>query len=456
MQKNEVALSSAADAIAQKLAAVLPPESITPHDQWSQRWQGHLAAAYIGDGTPLLKVSPETVQELAAVVALAHQAHWRLLIAGQGTKLGWGIPAKKIDLLLSTRNLNHLVDHAAGDMTVTAQAGMTFSALQTLLAKHNQWIPLDPVYPAQATLGGILATRDAGSLRHRYGGVRDLCLGLTFVRSDGQIAKAGGRVVKNVAGYDLMKLFAGSFGTLGVVTELTLRTYPLPERSGTVLVRGEGGADSWCKAIASFTQDLKQSTLTPTAFDIWTGQDAASEGVTLALRFQSLAESVLAQTDRVCEMARLLSLKTETISNGSDADWWAIAAASLRESNEPDAVLCQIGVLPALSVSSLVTMQQKAVQASVVLQGRIHASSGVGQLRLTGTATDCRGLVGDLRSLLEQAGDGYLSVLEAPLILKQNIEVWGYSGNALATMRKLKEQFDPQGGLNPGRFVGGL
>jgi glycolate oxidase FAD binding subunit len=442
-----VALSSAADAIAQKLAAVLPPECITPYDRWPQRWQGQLTAAYGGDAASLPKVSPQTVEELAAVVALAHQTHWKLLIAGQGTKLSWGIPAQKIDLLLSTQHLHQLVDHAAGDMTVTAQAGMTFAALQTLLAKHNQWIPLDPVYPAQATLGGILATRDAGSLRHRYGGVRDLCLGLTFVRSDGQIAKAGGRVVKNVAGYDLMKLFAGSFGTLGIVTELTLRTYPLPARSGTVLVRGDGGA------IATLAQDLKQSTLTPTAFDIWVGQDAASEGVTLTLRFQSLAESVVAQTDRVCAMAKALSLKPEAISD--DADWWAIAAASLRESQEPDRVLCQIGVLPALAVSSLATLQRKAMQASVKLQGRIHASSGVGQLRLTGTATDCRGLLGELRSVLEQS-DGYLSVLDAPLTLKHNIEVWGYSGNALAAMRKLKEKFDPQGGLNPGRFVGGL
>jgi glycolate oxidase FAD binding subunit len=442
-------LSSAADAIAQKLAAVLPPECISPYDQWPQRWQGHLTAAYIGDAAPLLKVSPQTVQELAAAVALAHQTDWKLLIAGQGTKLSWGIPAKKIDFLLSTQHLNQLVDHAAGDMTVTAQAGMTFAALQTLLAKHNQWIPLDPVYPAQATLGGILATRDAGSLRHRYGGVRDLCLGLTFVRSDGQIAKAGGRVVKNVAGYDLMKLFAGSFGTLGIVTELTLRTYPLPERSGTVLVRGDEGA------LAALAQDLKQSTLTPTAFDIWVGQDPASDALTLALRFQSLAESVLAQTDRVHEMARVLSLKAEVLSDGHDADWWAIAAAFLRESKEPDTVLCQIGVLPALAVSSLATLQQQAMQASVKLQGRIHASSGVGQLRLTGTATDCRGLLGEFRSILEQS-EGYLSVLDAPPHLKHNLEVWGYSGNALAAMRKLKEKFDPQGGLNPGRFVGGL
>jgi glycolate oxidase FAD binding subunit len=420
---------------------------MTSYEQWSPAWQHPLKAAYLGDATALQMVSPASVKELAAVVAQAHQNHQKLLIAGQGTKLGWGIPAKKIDLLLSTQNLNGLVDHAVGDMTVTVQAGMTFAALQTLLAKENQWIPLDPVYADRATVGGILATRDAGALRHRYGGVRDLCLGLTFVRSDGQIAKAGGRVVKNVAGYDLMKLFAGSFGTLGIVTEMTLRAYPLPERSGTVLVRGGEGA------IAMLTQQLRLSTLTPTAFDIWVEQD--SDDITLALRFQSLAESVLAQTERVFEIARSQSLKTEAIADGQDGEWWATAAQRLRESAGPDTVICQIGMVPNEAVSGLSIITQKAAQVGVTLQGRVHASSGVGQLRLTGTEMDCRRLLGDLRGFLNQSG-GYLSILEAPLTLKKAVEVWGYSGNALAAMRKLKERFDPQGGLNLGRFVGGL
>jgi glycolate oxidase FAD binding subunit len=426
---------------------------MTPYDQWPHAWQHHLKAAYLGDTTALQMVSPESVEELAAVVGQADQQHQKLLIAGQGTKLGWGIPAKKIDLLVSTQNLKELIDHAVGDMTVTVQAGMTFATLQTRLAQENQWIPLDPVYADCATVGGILATRDAGSLRHRYGGVRDLCLGLQFVRSDGQIAKAGGRVVKNVAGYDLMKLFAGSFGTLGIVTEMTLRTYPLPERSATILVQG-GEA-----AIATLTQDLRQSTLTPTAFDLWVGQDL--DDITLALRFQSLAESVVAQTEQVCAMAQILCerrsqfLKTEVIADGADDEWWTTHAQRLRESPEPETVICQIGVVPAQVVTCLTAMQQKAVQASVVLQGRVHLSGGVGQLRLTGTEMDCRKLLADLRSFLNPS-QGYLSILEAPLSLKKAVEVWGYSGNALAAMRKLKERFDPQGGLNPGRFVGGL
>lgn len=436
-----MALSNA-EAIAAKLAIVLPVERITPFDQWSQVWQTALAMTYTGHAESLLMASPKTVEELAAVVTLAHQADWKLLITGQGSKLGWGRASKKIDLLVSTHNLHQLIDHAVGDMTVTAQAGMTFAQLQTCLAKHNQWIPLDPAYPAQATLGGILATRDTGSLRHRYGGVRDLCLGLTFVRSDGKLAKAGGRVVKNVAGYDLMKLFAGSYGTLGVVTELTLRAYPLPDCSETVLVRGQ------VEAIADFAQALMRSTLTPTAFDLWTGLDDAPN-ITLALRFQGLAASTLAQVGQVCEMA--LAFDVEGVADA----WWADTAASVREHKGSDQVLCQVGILPAQAASCLAQIQQKAAQASVALWGRIHARSGVGQLRLAGPEMNCRRLLLDLRLFLAES-QGYLSILEASLSLKQAIEPWGYSGNALAAMRKLKEQFDPKGVFNAGRFVGGI
>jgi glycolate oxidase FAD binding subunit len=386
-----VVLNGAAEAIAAKLALVLHIERITPFEQWSQAWQAALATAYIGNAQALPMVSPQTVEELTAVVTLAHQMNWKLLVAGQGSKLGWGKAAKKIDLLVSTRNLHQLIDHAVGDMTVTAQAGRSFAQLQTCLAKHNQWIPLDPVYPDQATLGGILATRDTGSLRHRYGGVRDLCLGLSFVRCDGKIAKAGGRVVKNVAGYDLMKLFAGSFGTLGIVTELTLRTYPLPECSETVLVRGEGGA------IANLTQTLMRSTLTPTAVDLCVGLEPTSTDITLALRFQSVAESVLTQVTQVHALAQALNVE------GVKTQWWEDATTSLREQKGSNQVLCQVGVLPALAVSSLATMQHKAEQALVKLQGRIHARSGVGELRLTGSEADCRGLLRDLRLFLAES-----------------------------------------------------
>jgi glycolate oxidase FAD binding subunit len=434
-----------ADLIAQKLKEILPSEHIIPYATWPEGWQQKLKGTVKDEIQSPWMAVPDTLDKLSATMASIHGDRAQVLLAGQGTKLGWGALSGQVDVLLSTRNLNRLVDHAVGDMTVTLEAGMRFTDLQSHLAKHQQWIPLDPAYPEQATVGGMLATRDAGSLRHRYGGMRDLCLGVTVVRSDGQVAKAGGRVVKNVAGYDLMKLFTGSFGTLGIVAEMTLRAYPLPECSGTVLVRGED------RAIADLTQSLLQSTLTPTSVDIFMGL----EPLTLAVRFQSLAESVSAQMEQLCAMAKLLALSVETLAVSEDTAWWTQSATQILENSDPASVLCQIGVLSALAVPSLIQMQQAAAKRSVQIKGRIHVGSGLGQLRLTGSEPDCLGVVGELRSQCQQA-NGYLSVLEAPVFLKQSLDIWGYSGNALVAMRKLKERFDPQGLLNTGRFVGGI
>jgi glycolate oxidase FAD binding subunit len=436
------------DAFIQKLKELVPSTEMISYESWPEYWQGQVKAAYKGDVNTLWMVSPKTVKDLSVLMTEVHRDRRSILITGQGSKLDWGAFARKVDIVISTQHLKQLVDHAVGDMTVTLQAGLRFADLQKILAQHNQWIPLDPAYPQQATLGGILAAKDTGSFRHRYGGVRDLCLGITLVRSDGQVAKAGGRVVKNVAGYDLMKLFTGSFGTLGIVTEMTLRAYPLPECSGTVLVKGESAA------LANLAQAILQSTLTPTALDVLTGlADFAAGSFALAVRFQSLSESVSAQIETLRKMAQ--SLTVETLEGDADNQWWPQAATQIQARPDRNSVLCQMGVLPALSVSSLAAIQQGAAQQSVQLQGRIHAGIGLGQFRLLGDEQDCASVLGKLRSHCEQSG-GYLSILEASESIKQSLDLWGYSGNALSAMRKLKEQFDPQGVLNTGRFAGGI
>ncbi|HEY9883407.1 MAG TPA: FAD-binding oxidoreductase, partial [Thermosynechococcaceae cyanobacterium] len=199
--------------------------------------QASIAQAVAPDVTVSGVAYPSTPAALAAMV----QADDRqpLLPCGAGSKLAWGglvgglkDKEKTLPLLVvSTERLNQLIDHAIGDLTVTVEAGMRFADVQATLATAGQYLPIDPAYPDHATIGGIIATADTGSLRQRYNGVRDLLLGVSIVRADGQVAKAGGRVVKNVAGYDLMKLFTGSYGTLGIITQATLRVYPLPEAS---------------------------------------------------------------------------------------------------------------------------------------------------------------------------------------------------------------------------------
>ena len=195
----------------------------------------------MGDSTndiPLPILMPSSAIELAELVAIANLERSPLVVAGNSSKLDWGGTVKEAKSIVTTQKLDRLIAHAVGDLTVTVEAGMKFAALQEILATAGQFLPLDPAYPNISTIGGIIATADTGSLRHRYGGVRDLLLGISFVRADGKIAKAGGRVVKNVAGYDMMKLFTGSYGTLGILTEVTLRVYPLPANSGTVILTG--------------------------------------------------------------------------------------------------------------------------------------------------------------------------------------------------------------------------
>jgi glycolate oxidase FAD binding subunit len=428
------------EAIAPALSQILLAQQILPYESWTESFQRQVKAS-CGGKVPLYLVLPDTDLELAAVISLAHRYRWRVLIAGQATKLSWGALGRDVELVVSTQKLNRLIDHAVGDMTVTVEAGMRFADLQILLAKHRQWLPLDPAYPAQATLGGILATRDAGSLRHRYGSLRDLCLGLSFVRSDGQIAKAGGRVVKNVAGYDLMKLFSGAYGTLGIVTEMTLRVYPMLATSQRILVTGSAAT------IGEMTDELLQSTLTPVLMDVEI--KSQSEALTLRVQFQSLPESVAAQIERVQTMAQERSLTSTILTDEVDPP------SQPDSSSGNGSILCQVGVLSAQAVSSLVAFQQISAEHSLAMEGRIHAGSGLGQLRLRGNEATAQEVLMKWRSHCEQSG-GFLSVLEAPVSLKQRMDVWGYSGSALAAMRTLKEHFDPYGLLNPGRFVGGI
>ncbi|MCS6815657.1 MAG: FAD-binding oxidoreductase, partial [Cyanobacteria bacterium] len=404
-----------------------------------------LQQAITPDTQPACIVYPSTPEMLAAVVGCAHHQGWPLAIMGSGSKLTWGGLRSGIQVAVSTIRLNRLVDHAVGDMTVTVEAGMPLSTLQPILAQAGQWLPVDPLYGEQASVGGTIATAATGSLRHRYGGIRDLVLGITIVRCDGQLAKAGGRVVKNVAGYDLMKLFTGSYGTLGIISQATFRVYPLPEASQTVLLVGD--ADS----VAQASRTVVGSALTPIAVDLLSADLAKSLGlgtdIGLAVRFQGFSASVTEQSDRVSAVADTLGLTHQILSNQADQQWWQQRQQAMAQTTPPT-LLCKVGIRSTEAVSLL--RQVAALPASRAV---IHAASGTGWLRLAESVA-----IADIMAIRAycQAAGGYLSILEAPIALKQDCDLWGYHGNALDLMRRLKYQFDPSNLLNPGCFVGGI
>ncbi|MBW4518223.1 MAG: FAD-binding oxidoreductase [Scytolyngbya sp. HA4215-MV1] len=390
-------------------------------------------------------VSPHSPEALAEVVACAAQNRWKMLPCGAGSKLGWGGQVAGVDLLISTARLNRVIEHAIGDLTVTVEAGTRLADLQAVLAKAGQFLAIDPTYPAQATIGGIVATADAGSWRQRYGGVRDMLLGVSFVRSDGQLVKAGGRVVKNVAGYDLMKLFTGSYGTLGILTQLTLRVYPLPEASQTVMLTGDA------TAIAQASQTLLNSALTPTAHDLLSSQVVdrweTGKGMGLVLQFQGILPSVQEQVDRVLGLAQQLGLRQTLVKEVEESALWQRLTELMQLAPFSEVITCKIGVQATGAVRSLSELEKICDRP---IRGRVHVGSGVGQLALL--QPECSPeMLSQMRHLCQEEG-GFLSVLQAPVALKQKIDVWGYRGNALDLMKTLKHQFDPLHLLSPQRF----
>ena len=406
-------------------------------------WHTCITQAISVGETDIYVVFPETVAELAQIVALAAQENYRILICGNGSKLNWGKAATKINLVISTQKCDRLIEYAVDDLTVTVEAGMKLADLQAQLLAHNQFLPIDPTYPDLATIGGIVATADTGSWRERYGGVRDLLLGLSFVRADGAIAKAGGRVVKNVAGYDLMKLFTGAYGTLGIITQVTFRTYPLIPTSQTLLLTG--AAD----AIAQVSQSIRNSGLTPTALDLLSigvvKQLGMGNNYGLIVRWQTIPESIAQQVAQVKAIATQLNLDVSDYQAEAETDLWQQCATLTSITKEDTAIACKLGIAPTAAINFL---QLKSIQ-DLSVAVRIHVSSGIGQLQLDSQNDQ---IIEQMRTYCQQH-QGFLTILDAPKSLKQQWDVWGYTGNALSTMQKLKQQFDPLNILNSDRFL---
>ena len=445
------------------LNSQLQGQDFQGRDFQRQDLQGRIADSLSPDSlSPACVVYPQTIAELSAAIALAYQHRLRVLPCGNATKLDWGGLVSRADVVISTSRLNQVIEHCVGDLTVTVEAGVKYQDLQAVLAKQGQFLAIDPPYIAGATIGGILATGSTGSLRHRYNSVRDMCLGIEFVRSDGEIVKAGGRVVKNVAGYDLMKLLTGSFGTLGVVSSVTFRLYPLPEYTQVVVITGTS------EAIAQAQEKISTSVLTPTACDLLSASvisDLAisplksGENVGLAMQFSSLKASVIEQCDRVTKLAEELNLQVQVITEYQEF-WqllelvmWKEDLRNRIESDPTNHVLCKLGVLPSAAVSIMEQCEQIFSNLSHYLQ--VHLGSGLGLLRVEYKAEKEVAAIAEqiakVRLIAESHG-GFLTILEAPHALKFKQNVWGYRGNAGDLMHKLQTQFDSRGLLSPDRL----
>ena len=411
--------------------------------------------------------APAGTDEASALLAAAAEYGLAVVPRGSGTRIGWGAPPRRCDLIIDTQRLNQVIEHAAGDLVVRVQAGVTLGQLAGVLGAAGQQLALDPP-PALAngsdggapTIGGMLATGTAGPRRLRYGTPRDLAIGITVVRPPGTVAKSGGKVVKNVAGYDLGKLYAGSYGTLGLITEAVFRLHPLPA-AAMFITAGFADTAAASQAVAA----AAGTDLAPVAVEI---DRPGRDGL---VRVAILLEGDPAG---VAERAALLRdvLGAGTASSDSAPSWWGSAQPARLVTGphgpaEPTVLRVSFwaaalpGVLAAIDTAGKDAGLDPAVNGS--------AAAGVLHVVLDGDADPAAAaqFVTGLRDGLDHAADQDFAggeappsrasavVLTAPAAVRDTVDMWG-PVPSLSLMRAVKEQFDPGYLMAPGRFAGGL
>ncbi len=364
-------------------------------------------------------LTPQTTEEAAELLRDAARDDLAVLIRGAGTKIDWAVPPTRADVVLDTTALSGVVEHAAGDLITVVRAGTPMSELAAALG--SQQLALDPMLPG-ATVGGTAAANISGPRRMLYGTTRDLLIGITIVRPDGTVAKAGGKVVKNVAGYDLGKLFTGSYGTLGLITECAFRLHPHPAARSYVRARVDPA-----KAVPA----VLAAQVVPTGLEI---DVPAGDGVEMAVLVEGSPAGV---RDRAGRLADLLGGEA-----GEDPpEWWGVYP--WRDGQAGLKLTAPLSQMPAVL----------AAASGVAVRG--SAGTGVFYAAVDGddpvTALET---IERLRVACVRAG-GHAVVLTAPPAVRDITDMWG-PVPGLALMRRVKEQFDPGYRFAPGRFVGGI
>ena len=401
---------------------------------------------------PSIVLSPSSPEEAAAALGAAAEAGIAVLPWGSGTKMGRGLAPNKAGAVLGTRKMTGVVDFNPENLTVTVRAGTILAAVQETVGAAGQMVSLDPAHADRATIGGILSANASGPRRFRYGAPRDLVLGLQAALPDGRIIRAGGRTVKNVAGYDLTRLFIGSLGTLGLITEATLKLRPVPEEQRTLVLP--------CRDLAQAGECLRRimasSDLLPAALELLSDGAAAmaservglsrERGPVLVVALEGFAEEVEGQASRLASLAPSMVME-------DPAPLWRLLADGLA-----GGLVARAGVPAGLVTRFMEGVDSVADGLGVDCPAIAEAGTGIVRLFPRADAESEASLGGFLkkaRSIAAGLG-GYLALEEAPAQVKAAVDVWGDPGPAYPAMERLKAVFDPLGILSPGRFVGGL
>ena len=417
--------------------------------------------AYTFDGyVPKTVVLPASIQEIQDVLRFAAKQDLSVMPAGAGTKLGIGNLPQKVDVVLATTRLNRVIEYEPADLTVTVEAGIPLAVLQTELAKYRQFLSLNPPYAARSTIGGIVATNVSGSFRLRHGTARNQVLGLKVVHANGTVAKSGGKVVKNVAGYDLNKLYIGAFGTLGIITEVALKLSPIPARQAILTADFQSvqdAADTGLNIVGSQTLPLFVN-LFVNADPRLSDATAAKNEPVLTVGFGGDTETVAWQLTHCQEVMEQNGAIGVTIVEDESQQQLQEAIQEFPADNRDIEVVIAKLNLKRTDVAEFVAQIGDADWARDV---QMMALLGSGVLYLTvpvTSDTDFQQIADALTKLRQSAmkAQGNLIIETAPPELKRHIDVWGPVGGTLSLMKQVKAKFDPDGLLNPGRFISSI
>jgi glycolate oxidase FAD binding subunit len=395
---------------------------------------------------------PGTLAEAAELLRRAARENERVLCLGGGTELSLGAPPSGVDMVLGTERLERIVEHAPLDQIVTVEAGVRLASLQAVLARSGQMLALDAPWAARATLGGLVATNAFGPRRTRFGSIRDLIIGISIVRADGTEARGGGKVVKNVAGFDLPKLMVGSLGTLGLIATVTFRLHPLPEAQATVLF-----ADLDADGVRRVVLTLRQAQLEPAAAAALVREGGDDLGVCfdgrfeLGVRFEGFEAGVRQQATKVLELGTREGWGAELLDTGTAAAFWSRhdrareALAGFRAK-----LTAQPSELERVSNAALGSLFPALEHPRAVCYPVLGLAFIAGEVRVAGQ------VVAAVNAAREALPRGSVVLHAAPAEVRASVDVWGPPPAAFQLMRAVKERLDPGGRLAPGRFVGGL
>ena len=438
------------DVLQKELTRIVGENGLLPNDQHKD---------YRVDGfMPKAVALPESVEQIQKLLAFAADRGLSVIPAGSGTKLGIGNPPQKVDLVLSTRRLNSMIEYEPADLTVTVQAGMRLANLQVQLSENGQFLPLDPAYASLATVGGIAATNASGSLRLRHGTPRNQVLGMRVVQSGGAVVKSGGKVVKNVSGYDLNKLYIGSFGTLGIITELSLKLSPLAENGITMLLRFKRFEDATKTA-----SDITSSQLLPSYLNLFINgvPDTRVLEPSLVVGLDAHPKAIAWQRNQVQWIAKQSGVIGVEIIQERQAAKLAEAMRTFTQTNPSQQIIvCKVN----LRMSDIEEYIGVALEIASALACSVRVMGLMGTGQVYFVFSEFAGMVeptmiastlAELRKHACSVG-GNLILETAPVEVKRDIDVWGTVGSGSEIMKKIKAQFDPSKLLNPGRFADGI